>query len=204
LWGELLPLKQGGIVLHTKPETRFTASEFLLLNEKASRIRELFCVDQATRRALGGPPHTKNILQELMNAQLEEKGLLRPRARQAIGIALLDKKEQLAGYASFTIISKGTLTAYEKRYVWDERGPENIRGIFLKRIVVDPKARRDGIAKELIAHLRRVGDEKGMHCYADVMGDNIPMRSLATSTGGLPNMFWHTPQDIPMVRYIWM
>ena len=177
------------------------------LEGQAGKIRKLFMADQATRRAFGGPPYSEDIFAELNNAHWFHAGKLNinTRGRIRLGDALwyLGGESHPLGYIGITLVNKARPTAYEQKYVWGGKAPALIDGIFVRRLVVDIKERGRGHGARLLNEELRRARELGKRLYCDTKADNIAMRKLAQSLGGAENMFWSTPNNTLMVRYIW-
>lgn len=172
---------------------------------QALEIRLLFCADRESRRAFGAPPHTEDIVNELANEEAIRAGAVDlKRVRIRFGKALPLGDDPFAAYTSWTLVTSARPTAYERKYVWSGRSPDEVSGLFLRCIVVRPDKRRCGLGTMLIEETKRRAECFRKKTYGDVRADNVAMRTLAERTGGTPNMFWHTPRGTLMVRYIWI
>lgn len=169
----------------------------------ADHIRQLFCEDSEVRNTFGGPPYTDDLMAEMFNEQLRQIGTLdRSRARIRLGYAQFNQFGDVDAYAGFSLVSGAQPTAYEREYVWSHRGPQTINGIFLRRLIVRKAMRRRGLAHCLLGRLRDFATAQGKHFYADVPYGNEAMQRLVRKEGARENMFWHTPKDRLMIRYI--
>jgi GNAT superfamily N-acetyltransferase len=179
------------------------------LNE-AVAVRELFTEDQETRLAFGGPPYTEDLLTELRNQRSLEKGDLdmdRKRIRLGRALYVAKKGVQRAGplaYIGVTLVSRARPLPYECTYVWQNRAPEYVDGVFVRRLVVKKSARGNGYGALLVEEAKALARKEGERLYLDTKADNQSMRRLAQKCGGAPNMFWRTPSGVLMVRYIWI
>jgi ribosomal protein S18 acetylase RimI-like enzyme len=177
--------------------------EHFFLCEDAVKIRELFFSDTKTREALGEPPTIESIIAGIANTRAKEKGKLRRAQRRAFGVRVHDIRQNIIGYIAYTIAQNARLSAFDRTHVWGNRAPQRENGVYLKHIVIHREVRRLGAATKLISVLKKIAESEMMPIYADMRSDNAPMRACAAKTGGLPSIFWHTPNHVLMVRYRW-
>jgi len=192
-------------VRHPDTTTALQSTRDALPYDEAVKIRALFCVDQSTRRAVGGPPYTEDILKELDNRVNFDAGLLdTARQRIRLGKAIYSQNGELVAYLGVTVVHQASLLPYDRTYVWGGKGPLCDDGVFIRRFIVKNTERRNGYGILLLKEARNLSEKFAKHLYADTKADNIPMCQLAVKAGGSPNMFWFTPKGTLMVRYIWI
>ncbi|OGZ07894.1 MAG: hypothetical protein A3D65_02965 [Candidatus Lloydbacteria bacterium RIFCSPHIGHO2_02_FULL_50_13] len=175
-----------------------------MLYKEACAVQKLFTVDEETRHAFRRPPRVEDLIAELENKARFDSGELElTRGRIRLGKTRWWRNGEPIAYIGISVVNRAPLTPYELKYVWHNKGPRFVDGIFVRRLVVNKPDRSSGYGAILLEELKTFARQLCKRIYLDTKADNLPMRKLAMKAGGFPNMFWHTPNHTLMVRYIW-
>ncbi len=175
------------------------------LYDAACAAQKLFTTDRETRSTFGGMPYFDDLLTEIDNREEFARGEPLPKRRRIrLGQLLREKNGQPLAYIGYSVVDRAPLIPYELKYVWGGKGPTFADGLFVRRLVVRKDMRGRGYGAHMLRQAHALAHELGKRTYLDTKAGNAPMRALARSLGGMENMFWHTPSDTLMVRYIWL
>lgn len=187
---------------HPDPLAVLHATDIFFRRENAKNIHALFLSDKATQRVFTRVPSQKEIF-EVMQASKRTVTLaaLTQRTRVRCAGQITKRRFGPVGYMELTVMTRATLTPFEREYVWSGKPPDRQTGVFLRHLIVHPEERRRGHASMLMMRAKQLAEQLHTHLYADIRADNAAMRACAQKSGGQPSIFWYSRERVLMVRY---
>lgn len=170
----------------------------------ACEVRELFSLNQDIRAIFGGPPFTNDVIAEIKNFRaFGGKDSVLPRKRVRMGMMHRDARNRLQAYISFSLVLHAEPTSHETRFVWSGYPPKEVHGLFIRRILVHPQRRNEGLGTQMLRDMRDIAQRYHIPIYCDVNDENRSMKLFAYVNDGKPILRWNTQGGTPMVRYAW-
>lgn len=174
-----------------------------MLYFRAINVRRLFAADSSTRDAPRSTPQTKEILAALSNTHQYNSGIFaNARTRVRLGQELFDWSGTLAGYIGVCLVQNAQPTLHEHLFVWGEKPPEVVSGVFIQRLLVKSEKRCFGFGSILLDQAKRLAIQNTLRVYCDVASQDMRMRSFLHKAGYTTNIFWLTQKKTVMVRYM--
>lgn len=135
-----------------------------------------------------------------LSAELEARLTTRGRVRLETQIFC---SNEVAGTLRVTVARDAPPTAHEMRFVGEHKKLAPINGIFIRHLRVFEAWQGQGFGSHLLHEATKLGRLLGMHVYISTPAANARIRKLLCANGFSENIFWYTPNQSLMVRYIW-